>query len=42
MGQKEGKDKLFESYKITVAQTIREYTDIIRTEAPLDSNETLL
>lgn len=39
MCQKEGKEKLFESYKITVCSTIREYTDIDRDEAPKDSND---
>ena len=40
MCQQEGKDKLFESYKITVAQSIREYTNTDRKEAPSDSNAT--
>ena len=40
MIQKEGKDKLFESYKITVAKSVREYTDKEREEAPSDSNKT--
>jgi len=38
MSQQEGKDKLFESYKITVAQSIREYSNTDRAEAPSDSN----
>ena len=38
MSQQEGKEKLFESYKITVAHTVREYTNTDRTEAPTDSN----
>lgn len=39
MSQKEGREKLFESYKITVCSSIREYSDIDRKEAPADSNE---
>lgn len=39
MSQKEGREKLFESYKITVCSTIRIYTDTDRTQAPKDSNE---
>ena len=39
MSQKEGRDMLFESYKITVCSVIREYSDTDRTEAPDDSNE---
>ena len=39
MSQKEGREKLFESYKITVCSTIRTYTDTDRTQAPKDSNE---
>ena len=35
MSQKEGKDQLFESYKITVAQSVREYTSDDRKNAPL-------
>lgn len=38
MSQKEGREKLFESYKITVCSAIREYTDSDRSEAPQDSN----
>lgn len=38
MSQKEGREKLFESYKITVCSVLREYTDIDRKEAPKDSN----
>ena len=30
--------KLFESYKITVCSTIREYSDTDRAQAPADSN----
>lgn len=41
MSQQEGRDKLFESYRITVCSTLREYTDTDRTEAPSDSNECL-
>ena len=39
MSQKESREKLFESYKITVCSTIRTYTDTDRTQAPKDSNE---
>ncbi len=39
MSQKEGREKLFESYKITVCSTIRTYTDTDREQAPKDSNE---
>ena len=38
MSQKEGREKLFESYKITVCSTIREYSDTDRVQAPADSN----
>ncbi len=39
MSQLEGRNKLFESYKISVTKVMREYTDKDRTEAPADSNE---
>ncbi len=39
ISQKEGKDSLFESYKITVCKAIREYSNINRQEAPEDSRE---
>ncbi len=39
MSQKEGREKLFESYKITVCSVIRSYSDKDRAEAPVDSNE---
>lgn len=38
MSQKEEREKLFESYKITVCSEIRSYTDTDRTQAPQDSN----
>ena len=41
MSQKTGRDKLFESYKITVCSEIRSYTDSDRAEAPTDSNKFL-
>ena len=41
MSQKEGREKLFESYKITVCSEIRSYTETERTQAPADSNEYL-
>ena len=37
--QKEGKDSLFHSYRIRVAQVLRDYTDSDRSEAPVDSND---
>ncbi len=40
MGQQEGRDSIFESYTITVTSKIRSYSNIDRTEAPLDSNKT--
>lgn len=39
MSQSEGRERLFESYRITVASVIREYGDGDRREAPIDSNE---
>ena len=39
MSQKQGREKLFESYKITVCSEIRSYTETERTQAPTDSNE---
>ncbi len=39
MSQQQGKEKLFESYKITVASVIREYRMTDREQAPIDSNE---
>lgn len=39
MSQKEGREKLFESYKITVCTPIRTYTDTERAQAPVDSND---
>ena len=36
-----GREKLFESYKITVCKSIREYSDTDRREAPADSNEAM-
>ncbi len=42
ISQSEGKNKLFESYKITVCKAVREYGDADRQSAPVDSNEYLL
>lgn len=42
MSQKEGREKLFESYRITVCSAIRTYSDTDRAQAPKDSNEALL
>ena len=39
MSQKEGREKLFESYKSTVCSEIRSYTDTERAQAPQDSNQ---
>lgn len=39
MSQHEGREKLFESYRITVCSEIRSYSDTDRTEAPQDSNQ---
>ncbi len=41
MSQLEGKTTLFESYKISVAKVVREYTHEDRSQAPADSNECL-
>lgn len=41
MSQKEGREKLFESYKITVCSEIRSYSDTDRMQAPADSNQFL-
>lgn len=38
MSQKEGREKLFESYQITVCSEIRTYTESDRLQAPADSN----
>lgn len=35
----EGREKLFEYYRITVATVVREYSDTDRHEAPCDSND---
>lgn len=40
MAQKEGRENLFESYKITVCSPIREYTRDEREQAPENSNST--
>ncbi len=42
ISQREGKNKLFESYKITVCNVVREYSNNERENAPEDSNEILL
>ncbi|WP_291326520.1 antibiotic biosynthesis monooxygenase [Desulfovibrio sp. UCD-KL4C] len=41
-GQKKGKDELFHSYRIRVAQVVRDYTHDDRENAPEDSNNQLL
>jgi heme-degrading monooxygenase HmoA len=39
IAQSKGKTSLFNSYRIRVASVIRDYTETIRKEAPIDSNE---
>ena len=39
MSQMEGREKLLESYKITVCKAIRTYSDKDREQAPEDSNK---
>ena len=39
--QKKGKDRLFRSYRIRVAQVVRDYTGTDRNEAPVDSKKVL-
>lgn len=41
-GQREGRDSVFASYRIRVAQVLRDYSLDERAEAPADSNATLL
>ncbi|CCO25498.1 antibiotic biosynthesis monooxygenase family protein [Maridesulfovibrio hydrothermalis] len=40
--QKHGKYYLFESYRIRVAEVVRDYSDTVRSEAPADSSNELL
>jgi len=40
--QKKGKESLFHSYRIRVAQIVRDYTESDRNEAPSDSNDVLI
>ena len=40
--QKKGKESLFHSYRIRVAQVVRDYTESDRGEAPSDSNNVLV
>ena len=42
MAQKKGKEALFASYRIRVAEVVRDYTNEQRLEAPADSNAALL
>lgn len=42
MAQKKGKESLFHSYRIRVAEVFRDYTESSREGAPSDSNEALL
>ena len=39
--QKKGRKSLFHSYRIRVAQVVRDYTESDRNEAPSDSNDVL-
>lgn len=39
MSQKEGREKLFESYKITICGAVRFYSDTDRENVPADSNK---
>ena len=39
--QKKGKESLFHSYRIRVAEVVRDYTESDRNEAPTDSNNVL-
>ena len=39
MSQQEGREKLFESYRITVCSAIRSYTDQDRKEAPSEKGD---
>lgn len=39
--QRKGKHQLFKSYRIRVAEVVRDYTADLREEAPADSNEVL-
>ena len=39
--QKKGKDSLFHSYRIRVAEVVRDYTGTDRNEAPADSRDAL-
>ncbi len=39
--QKKGRETLFHSYRIRVAQVVRDYTESDRNEAPSDSNDVL-
>ena len=39
LNQRQGRDALFESYVITIASSVRIYTDKERQEAPRDSNK---
>ena len=39
MSQKEGREQLFESYRITVCSVLRSYSDTDRVQAPKDSND---
>ena len=39
VAQKKGKENLFHSYRIRVAEVVRDYTESNRNEAPPDSNK---
>jgi len=40
-GQKRGRESLFHSYRIRVAEVLRDYSESDRNEAPSDSNKVL-
>ncbi len=42
VAQGKGRGSLFSSYRIRVAQVVRDYTDSDREEAPSDSNSALI
>ncbi len=42
VAQKKGKESLFHSYRIRVAEVLRDYSESDRNEAPSDSNKVLI
>lgn len=41
LAQQQGKDSLFQSYRIRVAEVVRDYTAVEREQAPVDSKQAL-